>query len=66
MEHIVRKEYTKFCDDFTYHFVSSECMQAEFKNLTCGDAQNVREHLYNSLIMNLRDWLEEKGIEIED
>ena len=56
MEKITKKEYAKFCDDFTYNFVSNECMQAEFKNLACGDAQNVREHLYNSLIMDLKNW----------
>jgi hypothetical protein len=41
-------------------------MMKEFRKLTCGDAQEVSEHLESHLSLDLRDWLEEKGIEIED
>ena len=61
-----RKDIQKFCADFAHEFISSECMMKEFKRLTCGDAQEVKEHLENHLSLDLRDWLTEKGIEIED
>jgi hypothetical protein len=41
-------------------------MMKEFRKLSCGDAQDVKEHLENHLMLDLRDWLEEKGVELED
>ena len=66
MEQITREDFRTFCADFAYKFISSECMMKEFKRLTCGDAQQVKEHLENHLSLDLQDWLTEKGIEIED
>ncbi len=66
MEQITRKDFHTFCENFAYEFISSECMNKEFRLLTCGDAQEVKEHLENHLMLDLRDWMEEKGVEIED
>ena len=66
MEQITRKDFYTFCENFAHVFISSECMMKEFRKLTCGDAQEVSEHLESHLSLDLRDWLEEKGIEIED
>lgn len=66
MEKITRKEFRNFCRTFTYKFISSECMEKEFSNLTCKDAQVVEVHLHNQLELDLEDWLEAMNIEIED
>lgn len=66
MEQITRKDFHTFCNNFSYSFISSECMMKEFRKLTCGDAQEIKEHLGNTLLLDLRDWLYDKGIEIED
>ena len=57
-----RKDIQKFCADFAHEFVSSECMMKEFKRLTCGDAQEVKIHLQNTLDLDLQDFLEEQGL----
>ena len=57
-----RQEIKDFCKDFAYRFISSECMMKEFKRLTCGDAQEVKEHLENTLDLDLQDFLEEQGL----
>ena len=57
-----RQEIKDFCADFAYRFISSECMMKEFKRLTCGDAQEVKEHLENTLDLDLQDFLEEQGL----
>lgn len=66
MELIEKKDFYKFCKDFAHEFISSECMMKEFRNLSCGDAQLVNVHLENHLLADLRDWLEEHGVEIDD
>ena len=63
---MTRREFRDFCNTFAYKFISSECMMEEFKNMNCGDAQNVNIHLRNSLELDLQDWLEANNIEIED
>ena len=63
---LTRESVKKFCDNFAYSFVSSECMMPEFRRLSCKDAQEVKIHLLNSLDLDLRDWLEEVGISIDD
>ena len=65
MEQITRKDFHAFCENFAHEFISSECMMKEFRKLSCGDAQQVKEHLENHLMLDLRDWLTEKDIEIE-
>ena len=65
MEQITRKDFHAFCENFAHEFISSDCMMKEFRKLTCGDAQEVKEHLENHLSIDLRDWLTEKCIEIE-
>ena len=57
-----RKEIKDFCKDFAYRFISTECMEKEFANLTCGDAQEIKEHLENTLDLDLQDFLEEQGL----
>ena len=57
-----RQEIKDFCKDFAYRFISSECMMKEFKRLTCGDAQEIKEHLENTLDLDLQDFLEEQGL----
>ena len=66
MERITRKDFRMFCEDFAHEFISSECMMKEFRKLTCGNAQDVKEHLQNHLSIELRNWLVEKEVEIED
>ena len=66
MEQITRKDFRTFCENFAYEFISSECMMKGFRKLTCGNAQEVKEHLQNHLSIELRNWLDEKGVEIED
>ena len=63
---LTRESVKKFCDNFAYSFVSSECMMPEFRRLSCKDAQEVKIHLLNSLDLDLQDWLEEVGISIDD
>ena len=52
------RELNLFCENFAYDFISSECMFKEFKNLTCGEAQEIKIHLQNQLSLQLQDWLE--------
>jgi len=51
-------EIDLFCENFAYRFITTECMFKEFKNLTCGEAQEIKIHLQNHLTLQLRDWLE--------
>lgn len=60
------KDTYKFAENFAYDFISNECMEKEFANIKCSDAQNIKIHLQNSLDLGLQDWLIENGIEIED
>lgn len=57
------REIDLFCENFAYNFISSECMFKEFKNLTCGEAQEIKIHLQNQLSLQLQDWLEKSIIE---
>lgn len=52
----------KFVDDFSYKFISSECMTEEFSALTCGDAQEVYNHLRNTLTLDLLDFIESNNL----
>lgn len=56
------KEIKDFSDDLAYKFVCFECMSAEFANITCGDAQEVRIHLKNFLEQGLIDFLDKQGL----
>lgn len=62
---MTRREIKDFCNNFAYRFISSECMEKTFRSLTCKDAQEVKEHLENSMDLNLQDWLEEKNVELD-
>ena len=62
MEQITRKDFHAFCENFAHKFISSECMMKEFANLTCGDAQEVKIHLQNTLDLDLQDFLDEQGL----
>jgi hypothetical protein len=66
MEKITREDFCVFCENFAHEFISSECMMKEFRKLSCGDAQRVREHLENHLSVELRTWLVKKEVEIEN
>lgn len=61
-----RKEIKDFCKDFAYRFISTECMEKEFANMKCRDAKEVSIHLENTLDLDLQEWLEEQGIELND
>lgn len=61
-----KKDIRKFCENFAYNFISSECMLKEFANLTCADAQEVRTHLQFTLDMDLHDFLEKQGLISEE
>lgn len=63
---MTRKDIRDFCIDFAYKFISTECMEKSFIKITCGDAQEVKEHLENTMDLDIYDWLEEHGIEIEE
>lgn len=56
------KDIRKFCSNFAHNFIASECMMKEFTNLTCGEAQEVKIHLQNSLDIDLQDFLGEQGL----
>lgn len=66
MEQITIKDLDIFCQDFAYDFITSECMDKEFRKLTCSDAQEVKERLANRLILDLQVWIEGKGVKIEN
>ena len=61
---MAERELNLFCENFAYNFISTECMFKEFKNLTCGEAQEIKIHLQNQLSLQLQDWLE-KTIKVE-
>ena len=59
------REIDLFCENFAYNFISSECMFKEFKNLTCGEAQEIKIHLQSQLSLQLQDWLEKQGEKLQ-
>lgn len=55
------QETKKFCDDFSYGFVTGLIFDPEFENLTCKAMRKLCESLKNSLLISIHEFTDKKA-----